>query len=1164
MADTLLLPSPPSLLSPINRPPRVSRRSQPMAASIRVTMEVGADGVALITIFNPLFELDPKIILGLKEKYAEAIDRDDVKAIVLTGSAGNFCGGFNINIFRKIHETGDTSFIPDASVELVSNMIEDGKKPSVAAVQGLAACGGLELTMGCHARIATPEAQLGLPDLSLGFIPGFGGTQRLPRLVGLPKAIEIMLQSKFIMAKEAKECGLIDELCSHDELIKVSRFWALEIANCRKPWIRSLVRTDRLGSLSEARALLSMERHKTNRVAANMPQHRACLDVIEEGILRGGHAGVVKEAKVFKELVLSKTSRALVHLFLAECSTTKVPGVTDIRLKPRKITKVAVIGGGLMGSGIATSLLVGNLSVVLKEVDPGSLQRGQKTIAGNLEGLVRRGSLTKDKMSKAISLLKCSLNYSDFSDVDMVIEADIEKDPLAKQLIFSDIEKICPSNCVFATNLSTIDLKLVGEKKKFQDRIIGAHFFSPAHIVTLLEIVRTEKTSPQAILDLITLGRTMKKFPVVVRNCTGFAVNRTFSPYAEGAQLLVSLGIDLFRIDRVISNFGMPMGPFQLQDVAGYGVVLSVKDLYAAASGTQNLNSGIVDLTNEDGRPLGAQNFNSGLVDLMNDHGRQGKRYGRGYYLYDKGGKPKPDLSVQRVIDEYRTQAKTMPGGKPVALSDQDILEMIFFPVVNEAYRVVQENVVIRASDLDTASVHGMGFPKYRGGLMFWADTVGASYIHSKLSKWAETYGDFFKPSSYLEEIAKSGLSLMPGDATIMGDATNMDDGDTRAASLPYHAIFDILSRVPLKSVCRFRCVSKEWCDLISSHFFAAAHRSHQGPLLIDAGSFEEEEPAGGRDMRLMDMEGNIVRVIKGAGGYGMMCNTSLDELICVSGPICGGIQVVDPATGEVLKTCPQVDVVDHDAYPFVAVRYYYLFGFGRATPSGEYKMVRLVGGGTCEVFTLGDDDRGWRIAQPPPSILVSDQGPPIAIDGVLYFMEGGVSDNLICFDLESEEWKPDVIIGPRMSDHEEAGWERLRRPLPIRITELNGSLCMVQPVLYDIFPRRFDPNGPFSNIWILDKSDKRTWSKEYKILIAPRACCYMPLWRRADGKLLLHCSFDGGQSLVLQIYDPGTGTCSDMVGQPGNLAGRIGLCSFRFRKSKIFRPFWSVSHFFL
>ncbi|XP_072965931.1 peroxisomal fatty acid beta-oxidation multifunctional protein [Typha angustifolia] len=709
-------------------------------ARIRVTMEVGRDGVAVITISNPpVNALHPTIIAGLKEKYTEAMKRDDVKAIVLTGDAGKFSGGFDINIFKQIHKTGNLSLLPDVSVELLVNVMEDATKPSVAAIQGLALGGGLELAMGCHARISTPEVQLGLPELTLGVIPGFGGTQRLPRLVGLSKATELMLQSKFIRAKEGKEYGLIDAVASADELVEVSRLWALDIAERRKPWISSLRRTDRLGSLSEARAILKAARQQAKRIAPNMPQHQACLDAIEEGIEFGGYAGVLKEAKIFKGLVLSSTSRGLVHFFFAQRATSKIPGVTDVGLKPRQIKKVAVIGGGLMGSGIATALILNNIPVILKEVNSNFLQRGQKMIAGNLEGLVQKGSLTKEKMNKALSLLKGVLDYSEFKNVDMVIEAVIEKVPL-KQSIFAEIEKVCPTHCILATNTSTIDLNIVGERTNSQDRIVGAHFFSPAHVMPLLEIVRTEKTSPQVTLDLMTVGKIIKKVPVVVGNCTGFAVNRTFFPYTQGAHLLVNLGVDVFRIDRVISSFGMPMGPFQLQDLAGYGVALAVKDIYSSA--------------------FMGRTADSGLLELLVEDGRNGKSNGKGYYLYQKGSKPKPDPSVQSIIEESRRRANIMPGGKPISVSDQDILEMVFFPVVNEACRVMDEKIVIQPSDLDIASVLGMGFPKYRGGLVFWADSVGASYIYSRLNKWAEMYGGFFKPSSFLEERAKKGLPL--------------------------------------------------------------------------------------------------------------------------------------------------------------------------------------------------------------------------------------------------------------------------------------------------------------------------------------------------------------------------------------------------------------------
>ncbi|KAJ4794498.1 Fatty acid oxidation complex subunit alpha [Rhynchospora pubera] len=709
-------------------------------AEIRVTMEVGSDGVALITITNPpVNALHPKIIAGLKEKYTEAMSRPDVKAIVLTGYGGKFSGGFDINVFKQIHQTGNLSLLPDVSVELVVNIVEDAKKPSVAAIQGLALGGGLEMAMGCHARISTPDAQLGLPELTLGVIPGFGGTQRLPRLVGLAKATEMMLLSKPIRAKEGKQYGLIDELVSPADVIRVARQWALDIAEGRKPWLSSLRRTDKLGSLAEAREVLKAARQQVKRQFPNMPQHQACLDSIEEGVVAGGYAGVLKEAKLFKDLVLSDTSKGLVHVFIAQRATSKVPNVTDRGLKPRQIKKIAVIGGGLMGSGIATACILNNISVVLKEVDPKFLDRGVKMISGNLEGLVKKGSLTQDRAKKTLSLLKGVLDYSDFKDVDVVIEAVIEKIPL-KQSIFADLEKVCPPHCILATNTSTIDLNIVGEKTCSQDRIIGAHFFSPAHIMPLLEIVRTEKTSPQVIIDLMTVGKIIKKVPVVVGNCTGFAVNRTFFPYTQGSHLLVHLGVDVFRVDRAITNFGMPMGPFQLQDVAGYGVAMAVKSIYAEA--------------------FKGRIFQSDLVELMVQDGRQGKANGKGYYIYEKGSKPRPDPTVQAVIEESRKRSNVLRGGKAITVSDQDIVEMIFFPVVNEACRVMGEGVVSKASDLDISSVLGMGFPKYRGGLVFWADTIGANYIYSKLSKWSEICGGFFTPCSYLEERAKKGLPL--------------------------------------------------------------------------------------------------------------------------------------------------------------------------------------------------------------------------------------------------------------------------------------------------------------------------------------------------------------------------------------------------------------------
>ncbi|XP_071737250.1 peroxisomal fatty acid beta-oxidation multifunctional protein AIM1-like isoform X2 [Rutidosis leptorrhynchoides] len=611
---------------------------------MEVKMEVGSDGVAVIAISNPPVNAFAVQIIGwLKEKLDEAMIRDDVKAIVLTGENGKFTGGFDINVFQKVQQTGNLSLLPDISVDLIINKIEDAKKPVVVAIEGLALGAGLEVSVGCHARIAAPKAQLGLPELSLGVLPGAGGTQRLPRLIGLPKAIDMMLTSKPILSEEGEKLGLIDAIVHPQDLIKVSRRWALDIANKRKPWVRSLHSVNKIGSLVEAQQILKVASQQVKRTAPNLPQHQACLDVIEEGIVKGGFPGVLNEGKVFNELVVSDTSKGLCHVFFSQRATSKVPNVTDIGLKPRAVKKVAIIGGGLMGSGIATTLIVNNIYVVLKEVNSEYLQNAIKMIEANVRSLVARKKLAQNRADKALSMVKGVLDYSEFNDVDMVIEAVIE-DVSLKQKIFCEIEKACPPHCILATNTSTIDLNLVGEKLTSQDRVVGAHFFSPAHVMPLMEIVRTEKTSPQVILDLMTVGKMIKKVPVVVRNCTGFAVNRTFFPYTQSADMLLHLGVDLFRIDRLITSFGLPMGPFQLEDLTGYGVAIAVAKEFATA---------FPDRT-----------FVSPCVSLLIKNGRNGKSNGKGYYIYEKGSKPKPDPSVGPIIEESRRLANRMPQGK--------------------------------------------------------------------------------------------------------------------------------------------------------------------------------------------------------------------------------------------------------------------------------------------------------------------------------------------------------------------------------------------------------------------------------------------------------------------------------------------------------------------
>ncbi|XP_021770834.1 peroxisomal fatty acid beta-oxidation multifunctional protein MFP2-like [Chenopodium quinoa] len=710
----------------------------------RTTMEVGADGVAVITIINPpVNSLSLDVLQSLRASFDEALRRNDVKAIVVTGAKGKFSGGFDITAFGGIQkgktESPKRGYV---AVEVLTDIVEAARKPSVAAIDGLALGGGLEVAMACHARISTSNAQLGLPELQLGIIPGFGGTQRLPRLVGLSKALEMMLTSKAVRGSEAHDLGLVDAVVPANELLSTARRWALEIVERRKPWVSSLYKTDKLEPLGEAREILKFARAQARKQAPNLRHPQVCIDVIEEGIASGPRAGLWKEADAFEELLRSDTCKSLVHIFFAQRGTSKVPGVTDLGLSPRRIKKVAVIGGGLMGSGIATALILSSYPVVLKEVNNKLLEAGIGRVKANLQSRVKKGKMTEEKFGKTMSLIQGSLDYDNFRDVDIVIEAVIENVSL-KQQIFADLEKFCPPHCILASNTSTIDLNLIGEKTRSQDRIVGAHFFSPAHIMPLLEIVRTQKTSPQVIVDVLDLGKKIKKTPVIVGNCTGFAVNRMFFPYTQAAMLLVEHGTDLYKIDRAITKFGMPMGPFRLVDLVGFGVGIATAMQYI--------------------EHFPDRTYKSMIIPLMQEDKRAGESTRKGFYLYDDKRKASPDPELKKYIEKAREISGISVDPKIANLPEKDITEMIFFPVVNEACRVLAEGIAVKASDLDIAGVMGMGFPPYRGGILFWADMLGSKYIYSRLEEWSKQYGGFFKPCTYMAEKAAKGAPLSSG-----------------------------------------------------------------------------------------------------------------------------------------------------------------------------------------------------------------------------------------------------------------------------------------------------------------------------------------------------------------------------------------------------------------
>ncbi|KAL8100997.1 glyoxysomal fatty acid beta-oxidation multifunctional protein MFP-a-like [Apium graveolens] len=706
----------------------------------KTVLEVGADGVGIITITNPPLNLvSVDVLLSLKKSIEEAVQHDDIKALVIIGSQSKFSAGADVTTFGKSQGKKAHAELGFLSIDFATDTLEAARKPIVAAIDGPAFGGGLEIALACHARISTSSALLGLTELQYGILPGLGGTQRLPRLVGLPKALEMIMMSKRLSGKDALKFGLVDAIAPSDKLLSIARHWALDILDYRRPWVVSLYKNDRLEPLAEARIILNLARSQAREQTPNLTHPLVCIDVIEEGIVAGPRSGLWKEAEALLQLRQSDTCKALVHFFFAQRATLKIPGVTDMGLSPRKINKVAIFGGGLMGSGIATVFLLGNYHVILKEVDRHLLSAGLDRVKANLQSHAKKGKITKDKLETVLSQLKGVLDYDSFKDVDLVIEAVLE-DVTLKQKVFADLEKYCPQHCIFSSNTSSINLDRIGEKTKSQNRILGAHFFSPAQFMPLLEIIRTERTSLQVLVDLLDVSKKIRKTAVVVGNCTGFAVNRMFFPFSQAATLLVERGADIYQIDQAITNFGMPMGPFRLADLVGFRV--------AIASGSQYIEK------------FPERVYKSYLIPIMLEDRREGQSTRKGFYLYDEKRKASPDPEIVKFVEKARRRSQVIVDPKLSRLSAGEIVEMLFFPVVNEACRILAEGVAVRASDLDIASVLGRVFPAYRGGIIFWANFVGSRYICSRLEDWSKVYGKFFEPCPYLAEHAMNEIPL--------------------------------------------------------------------------------------------------------------------------------------------------------------------------------------------------------------------------------------------------------------------------------------------------------------------------------------------------------------------------------------------------------------------
>lgn len=764
--------------------------------SQRVHVEKRQGAVAVICFTNPPVNalsstLQKEISTALKSVLADS----SVRAVVVhgVGSPGFFSSGADVSQFSGF-ASGAEVFSPESS--WFYSGAEESPIPVIAAVDGVCFGGALEFALCCSARVATEKSKFSLPELKLGIIPGLGGTQRLPRLIGFGKAVPMMLHSTVLPAHAAYDAGLLDAVVASDALgAAVTYAQQLASGNIERPE-KTIDRNDKVESLQECQAIAAkLNQTMVPRLSRGgyMKQFSRLIDVALYGIQHGGRKGIEEEARVFFNLVTSPESQGTVHMFFSSRQASKVkmhndPYPNEQGQAPKK---VGIIGGGLMGAGIATAVLSANIPVVIKELNEKLAAVAQKRVQKNL-GV---------KAASKMKILSVTTDYQELRDVDIVIEAALEN-PMLKQEIFAQLEAICGPDCILATNTSTINLDLIGLGAPIahkEGRLVGVHFFAPAHKLPLLEIVRTESTSPKVIKDVLALAKKIKKTPVVVGNCAGFAVNRLYFPQSMVAGfLLIELGLDPYRIDRICEAFGLPMGPFRLSDLVGLDINVAVGSVFATAYADRAV----------DGNPV--------ITDMLKA-GRKGQKSGVGFYRYNSQTRkaiPDPD-GIAPFLESSRA-GRTSKDSRTLCrdLSDADIINMIHLACVNEGYRILEEGVASSSSDLDVCSVMGMAFPAFRGGLMYWAQKTfgGAVGVLHELERFFKMSNGFllFKPSLSLirsaarnkavGEIVRPPLSVGEDDDIVIVSAFRTAVGRAGRGgfkdTLPDDLIIPVLKRV--------------------------------------------------------------------------------------------------------------------------------------------------------------------------------------------------------------------------------------------------------------------------------------------------------------------------------------------------------------------------------
>jgi len=682
------------------------------------------DGVAVVAMNNPPVNglgsvLRPGIMDGIKKAGADPA----VKAVVIIGSAKAFSGGADIREFNT-PKMGVPPSLPE-----INDAQDSCAKPMVAAIGGFALGGGLELALGCHYRVALPKSLLGLPEVKLGLLPGSGGTQRLPRVVGAAQAVQMMTTGNPVPAEKALGLGLVDEIVQGDLLEGAVAFARKLVSDGKGPRrIRDMtVKVD-----GEPKAFFAKARAEVGKASRGFPAPLEIVGCVEAAVNKPFDEGRKFERERFAVLVEGNESKALRHMFFAERQTTKIPDVPD-DTPVRPIRSAAVIGAGTMGGGIAMSLVNAGIQVTLIEMKQDALDRGLATIRKNYASTVSKGRLKQEEMDKRMALISPALDLAAAKDADIVIEAVFERMDV-KQDIFRKLDALMKPGAILATNTSTLDVNAIAAVTKRPQDVIGTHFFSPANVMRLLEVVRGKATAKDVLATTMRLGKTLKKVPIVSGVCDGFIGNRMVEKYGQQSLFLIDEGCSPQQVDAAAYKWGMAMGPLAMGDMAGLDIGWEIRKR----------------------RYLERPNFvYSKVGDRIAELGRYGQKTGKGWYRYEAGSRtPIPDPEVEEIISKYRAENKI----KTRAISDAEIVERLIYALVNEAAYILEEGIALRASDIDMVYLTGYGFPAYRGGPMFYADTVGLKNVLNSIQRFQSGYqGSVWKPAPLLVKLANEG-----------------------------------------------------------------------------------------------------------------------------------------------------------------------------------------------------------------------------------------------------------------------------------------------------------------------------------------------------------------------------------------------------------------------